>query len=88
MSSLGRTSSWRLAWLLLALAALLPAAAKAAAPAMPEFGLDRAGDGIVEVDWFLPAGTSVTYHEYRFKEASDGGFPDTWMRLMRLLRTA
>ena len=77
MSSLGRTSSW----LLLALAALLPAMAKAAVPATPEFGLDRAGDGIVEVDWRLPAGTSVTHHEYRFKEASAGSFPDTWETL-------
>ena len=69
------------AWLLLALAALLPATAQAAPPATPEFRYDYPGDGTVEVGWRLPAGTRITHHEYRFKEATADSFPGTWTTL-------
>ena len=67
--------------LLLALVALLPATAHAQAPAMPEFTWDEPADGFVWVGWRLPAGTTISYHEFRFKLVTDSSFPDEWTRL-------
>ena len=71
----------RIRQLLLALAAVLPAMVSAAQPATPIKRYDWVIDGGVEFGWRLPASTTITKHQYRYKLVSQSNFSAGWSDL-------
>ena len=74
--------SWRARALLLVVVTAASSVANAAAPVLTQDALGQWWErgGSVEMAWALPASTTVTKHQYRYKIWNRADLPTSWAR--------